>query len=345
MARQMGQRRLRWWQLPAAAALATGLVTACGSSPQTGTTSASHVINIRVGLGSGVNDATPFFAAYQEGFFKKAGLNVTYTTLAGGGTAMDAAFAGGQIDVGIGNATQFISDDAKKVISGKLIGEFTDRNYAILGAKGITSVSQLAGKTLGVSTLDNGDQMFLEAVLAAKGIDPSSESYLALGAPSSRLSALSLGKIAATESPVTEIPASFKSDVILSNTQSPVSFVSDAIFATSSFLPDTTALHKFISAIDEASEWVRAHPSAAVKPCELSETSAAACASGIQISLDNSESSPYTWSATTALDPVSLTQTLAAIARIVPQAKKLTVADIADTAIAGTSASPAAGSS
>jgi hypothetical protein len=175
-------------------------------------------------------------------------------------------------------------------------------------------------------------------VLAAKGIDPGAESYLALGAPSSRLSALSLGKIAATESPVTSIPASFKSEVILSNTQSPVSFVSDAIFASTSFLSDAFALHKFIAAADQASEWVRANPSAAVKACELSETSAAACASGIQISLDKSQSSPYTWSATTALNPVSLTQTLSAIARVVPQAKGLTVADIADTSIAGTAA-------
>lgn len=339
MARQMGQRRFRGWHLAAGAAAAALLATACGSSPQSASTSSSGTVNIRVGLGSGVNDATPFFAAYDQGFFKKAGLDVTYTTLAGGGAAMDAALASNQIDIGIGNATSFISDEAKKVISGKLIGEFTDRNYAILGAKGITSVSQLKGKTLGVSTLNNGDQMFLEAVLAAKGIDPGAENYLALGAPSSRLSALSLGKVAATESPVTEIPASFKSDVILSNTQSPVSFVSDAIFATTSFLSDTSALHKFIAAASQASEWVRANPGAAVKSCELSETSAAACASGIQISLDKSESSPYTWSATTALNPVSLTETLSAIARVVPQAKGLTVGDIADTSIAGTNPS------
>lgn len=343
MARQIGRRGRAGWGLLGALALVTPLLAACGGAGGGTATSADGLINIRVGLGSGVNDATPFFAAYQEGIFKKEGLNVTYVTLAGGESAMDAALASNQIDLGIGNATQFITDASKKAISGKLVGEFTDQNYAVLGAKGITSVSQLSGKTLGVSSANNGDQMFLEAVLAAEGVDPTAETYLAVGAPASRLSAMSIGRISAIEMPVTEIPAQYESSVILSNTQSPVSFVSDAIFSTTKFLADTAALKKFIAATSEASDWVRANPAAAVTPCELSETTAASCASGIKISLDKATSSPYTWSATTALNPASLKDTLAAIARIVPGAKTLTVNDIADTSIAGTSPMAASG--
>lgn len=321
--------------------LALGLA-ACGSAGGTTSTastgsSATGPAKIAVGITTLGPDQTPFFAAVQQGFFKKAGLDVTWESLAGGDLATDAAINQGSIDLAVGGAIEWISDLANKGISGKLIGEITDQNYDVLAGKGITSISQLKGKTIGISANNGGDAIYLQAVLAHYGITKSDVAYLAVGNPTSRLSALDSGSVAAIELPITDLPPGADQNVLLSAKQSPVSLVSLSIFASSSFLAsDGPALKKFMAALGEGATWVRDNPQAAVSACELSGSTAKACQATISIATNTAQSNKYTWSATGAVNLPGIESTIKATALVTPAVAGLTATGIVDSAVAGT---------
>ena len=320
--------------------LALGLA-ACSSGG--GATSAASPANsgtgptkITVGITTLGPDQTPFFAAVQQGLFKKAGLDVTWNSLAGGDLATDAAINQGSIDLAVGGAIEWISDLANKGISGKIIGEITDQNYDVLAGKGITSVSQLKGKTIGISANNGGDAIYLQAVLAHYGITKSDVSYLAVGNPTSRLSALDHGSVAAIELPITDLPPGSGQNIVLSAKQSPVTLVSLSIFASSSFLAsDGSALKKFMTALGEGATWVRNNPQAAVSACQLSGSTAGACQATISTATNVAQSNKYTWSATGAVNLAGIESTIKATSLVTPAVAGLTASDIVDSAVAG----------
>ena len=319
------------------AAVVLGAAACSSSGSSSATSGAGGEVTVHVGVTGGSDDATPFYAADKLGYFKDAGLNVDYTLIAGGDTAVSAALSSNSLDVALQSASQWVSDIAKKAVTGKIVGEYTDHNYDILARPGITSVTQLKGKVIGISSQNAGDQIYLEAVLQHYGISPSDVTFLAVGSPTTRLSTLEAGKIDAMEMPVTEVPASAGHYVMLTAAASPVPVVSQAVFANESFIDgNSAALKKFMAAIGRASTWVRGNQAAAVQYCELSQATAAACTTTIKDATNASVSGAYTWSSTWGLNVSGFETTLTAVAAVVPQAKGLTTSDILDTAIAGT---------
>jgi NitT/TauT family transport system substrate-binding protein len=156
-------------RLQVAVLLACGTLAGCGPNGE-GAAASGGLTRIRVAGTDGVNSATPFFVAMHNGYFKDAGLDVTYVTMSGGDAAMAAAINARQIDVGIGSATQWLSDMAKGVVVGRIIGEFTANNYAILATKGIGDPRALKGKIFAVSSRNAGDHLYSQAVLAHFGV-------------------------------------------------------------------------------------------------------------------------------------------------------------------------------
>ena len=129
-------------------ALAASLLVLAGCSKeedQTGKQGANGLVAIKVGGSEGINTAIPMFVAMRKGYFRDAGLDVTFHSPSGGTTAVVAALKAGEIDVTVGNATQWISEQARGALDGKIIGEISDNLYVCLGAKGITNISQLKG--------------------------------------------------------------------------------------------------------------------------------------------------------------------------------------------------------
>ncbi|BBB01346.1 hypothetical protein RVR_8715 [Actinacidiphila reveromycinica] len=324
--------------MAAAAAMAMALA-ACGgggSGGSSGGTTTNGLIKIRVGSSPGNEDATPFFAAQAQGFFKKNGLDVSETDIAGGDTATAAELASKSLDVVIGNASEWIGDIAKKSISGKIIGEYTDQNYVIVARKGITDVSQLKGKTIGISSVGGGDQIYNLAVLSHSGIKSGDIKQLALGGTAARIGALESGRIDATELPTTTVPDELESRIILTGAASPVKLISGAIFARQDLIDSQgAALKKFVTAMGQAADWVRANPKAAVAACQKTGSTAASCAKDISIAT-GPQSNAYTWSSTCAINLPAVQGTLSAVAALVPQVKGLTEKDVADTSFAGT---------
>lgn len=310
------------------------LVAACGASkPEPGKPNAEGLIPIRVAGAEGISTATPLFVAQQQGFFKAAGLDVTYIPMSSGAAAMAAAIKSGEVDVGIGSASQWISDTARGAIKGKLIGEFSDNIYVILGRKGITDPRQLKGRLFAISGHNAGDHLYSQAVLSHYGMGPDDVTWLQIGDPAARLSALLAGRVDATEMSITSLPPAQRERILISAEQSPVAFVSNAIYARQPLLDaNRGALGKFLGAIGKGSAWVRAHPDAAVPACVKSGSSEAACKETIRLSLE--AKSPFTWSSTTALNIAGIKAMLPMVGAVVPQARTMALAEVADPSVA-----------
>jgi ABC-type nitrate/sulfonate/bicarbonate transport system substrate-binding protein len=322
------RRRLAAFALPMVMAVA-----GCGPQESAGKATPGSALAIRVAGTEGVNSATPFFVARKLGYFRDAGLNVSYVTMSGGDMAMAAALNAGQIDVAIGSSTQWVSDAAKGVVAGKIIGQLTANNYVILARKGISDVRQLKGKLFAVSSLNAGDHLYSQAVLSHFGVAAGDVTWLAMGTPASRLAAMLAGKVDATEMTLTYLPPSAKGSVIVGADESPVQFAGNAFFARQRFLDmNKAALHKFLAAIGKGAQWAIAHPEEAVSACEESGTDAAGCK--VAIDLAKASTSAYTWSPTTHVDRDVIAGMIPIVAGVVPQAKTLSVADIVDISVA-----------
>ena len=317
-------------------ALAASLLVVAGCSKQedqTGKPNANGLVSIRVGGSEGINTAIPLFVAMRQGFFRDAGLDVTFHSLSGGTTAVVAALKAGEIDATVGNATQWISEQARGALDGKIVGEITDNMYVFLGAKGITNIAQLKGKIFAISNHNGGDDIYAHAVLSHYGVSADDVVWLPLGEPASRLSALVAGKVAATELSLTNLPPSAKDMVILGPDKNEVPFVSNAIFVRQGLLAaNKPALKKFVAAIGRASDWIKQHPDQAIPACQETGTSAEGCKNAIQVAMNSGNE--FTWSSTTRVNVKAIAAMLPAIAAIVPQAKGMKVSDVVDESVA-----------
>ncbi len=326
--------------LIATAAVAALGVASCGKKAEPGAQQANGLIRIRVAGGEGINSATPLFVAIKQGFFKDAGLDVTYLSMSGGATAMAAALKAGEVDVGLGAATQWMTDTARGAIQGKLVGEFTDNNYVILAKPGITQPSQLKGKIFAISSHNGGDHLYSQAVLKHHGVSPDDVTWLPMGEASSRLSALMAGKVDGTELTLTNLPPSAAGMVIVSVENSPVQFVSNAIYANNNLLSvNKPAVSKFLAAIGRGADYARAHPDVAIAACQDSGSSLEACKSTIAVAI--ASKNPFTWSSTSGLNATAIAAMQPIVAEVVPQAKTLTLADFADLSVAAQLSAPA----
>jgi NitT/TauT family transport system substrate-binding protein len=320
----------------AAGAILLGGAAACGSSGGSGGAS-----TIRFGVVSPNADLTPLYVAADQGFFKKAGLNVEITNFTGGGASSSAALASGAVDVASGGPGSFLGSIAKKAISGKIFAQLVDQSYDVVATKGITDMAALKGRSIGVSGINSNDHMYLTAVLAHYGISPHDVTFLNTGTPSNRYAALSSGKIQATAEPDSQRTASEGvGKVLLEATKSPVRAPGQVFYAEGDYLKaHAKTLKTFMSVMYKTVAWVKdpKNQKAAVASCAKgSGTAAKVCAEVIGFSGDPSKAGPYTWSSTFAVNPAGMRQSINAAATLIPEAKSLTVGNVVDSSITGT---------
>ncbi len=149
---------------PVAAALAgvvlAGMVTACGSSSTGGQTT------ITIGYQPDLHGAAPLLIAQKEGFFKKVGLNVNLQQFSSG-PPLFTALKSGSLDFGYegpGVAATVIKGGGEIITVDSL-----NRGDEVISNPGITSVSDLKGKSVGV-VLGTSAQMILDLALKKAGV-------------------------------------------------------------------------------------------------------------------------------------------------------------------------------
>lgn len=324
----------------ATAAVLLGGVAACGSSggSSSGSSGAKATSTVRFGVLSPNANLAPVYVAAAEGFFKKAGLDVEITNFSGGGASSSAALASGAVDVASGGPGSFIGSIAKKAIHGKIFAQLMDQSYDLISAKGIDSVSDLKGKTIGISGGNSNDQIYLVALLKDKGISKDDVTFLNTGNPSNRYAALAAGKIDATaQSSSTRSVSENTGTVLVKAESSPIRNPGQVFYVDQNYLDKNKAtLKSFMKVVYSTVDWIKNNQDKAAAACaKESGAPVATCTEVIKFSLDKSIAGKYTWSSTFALDPVGIEQTIKATAILIPEAAKLKVSDVMDTSITG----------
>jgi len=131
------------------------------------------------------------------GFFKQNGLNVSFQPNAGGGGAVRSLATG---------SAQFALSSPDALLNGLAAGEslraiavVVPRNEFLIGvlkSSPITSVSQLRGKKIGVSSFTANAFPIAEAALLEKGINPKTDATIAVvGTGGPALNALQTGQV------------------------------------------------------------------------------------------------------------------------------------------------------
>ena len=169
----------------------SALLVACGSSgggsgtgaaPTSGGTSSGGGGSLTsITIAGPVSAATlPVIVAQQEGFFKKNGLDSTFTTVL---PATLPQIVGKQYDIGLGIQPVFVSalnaGVPVKAFSGGLLDTPSNPQTAIVTKK-VTSIKGLAGTTVGVGALVGNIALATKAFLEANGVDPNSVKFLAV---------------------------------------------------------------------------------------------------------------------------------------------------------------------
>lgn len=188
--------------------VAAGLVTvaaACssggpgsGSGPGSGPGNSGGHITLGVAAGNGPANAD---LAQALGYFKAAGLDVSFKPLSGAGAEAIAGLDSGSITIVESNVVSVMQSAEHGIKAPCFTGgvDFANNmNTTLESVKSITQPSQLAGKSIGVVSTNSANTLMIDAYLAAHGVDYHSVHFVATGVTNT-LSALQSGSVQAGE--------------------------------------------------------------------------------------------------------------------------------------------------
>lgn len=170
------RRSRRPYPLPAALLGALIAVGACGSAATTapGATTAATPVKLTVGLGyiPSVQFA-PFYLAQQSGYYRAAGLDVTFQNRID--PDLIPLVGQGSIDIGIGDGTSVIPAVAQGIpirYVATIYAKFPSIVFA-KAASGIRTAADLKGRRIGTPGRYGSGWIMLEALLGSAGLTPS----------------------------------------------------------------------------------------------------------------------------------------------------------------------------
>lgn len=150
---------------------------------------------MKVAVASKLAGHWALWSGIEEGIFADSGITVEVIVVQTD-TAGVQALQSGDVDFIIGTIPQIISANTA---GASLIGVAAVQNrpiYRMIAAKGVTDVSQIKGKNVGVSEVQLGiDSYLMQAWLAAKGLTKDDYTLVGTGAVSTRVAALSSGGV------------------------------------------------------------------------------------------------------------------------------------------------------
>ena len=165
-----------------------------------------HLTPVRVGVIADIMDFSAFWYAEVTGLFEAHGLDVSVTRTYSVQAAVDR-LRSGEFDIALGAPEGILGQagpDSELVMIG---GTTSILLLSLMGAPGITSMSQLAGATLGASSATEGTALLMLEMLAAAGVDAGGVRIEPVGVGSVRFEALLEGRIAAG---ILNVPATYE---------------------------------------------------------------------------------------------------------------------------------------
>jgi NitT/TauT family transport system substrate-binding protein len=176
---------------------AAGLLAACSSGgSSTKTANGASVTSMTAGWSTASGGTGPLWIGVDQGIFTKYGLNVSLVE--SGSTASATAVVAGKAQVYYGEATSAFQAVAQNQPV-EIVGTFRDYNFFyFLAGPGIKSASELAGKTIAISSVGDSTDLSTRNALQQLGVNVNDVTLLATGTSSAREAALLTGKVAAT---------------------------------------------------------------------------------------------------------------------------------------------------
>lgn len=143
----------------------------------------SDLVDITVGVVA-TADAAPLYLGIAEGYFEDEGLNVE-AVVAEGGAAVIPAVVSGDFDIGYSNIVSLVfaqsqGIDVRLVTGGAVVSGTEGEGYIqVVVAEGgeVNDYDDLQGRTLGVNTLRNINDLAMRTALEARGLDPDSITF------------------------------------------------------------------------------------------------------------------------------------------------------------------------
>lgn len=240
--------------------------SASSSASMTSSASAAATTNIVVGA-LPVLDTAGLQVAIKEGFFTKAGLNVTVKSVAQSTVAIPDLLHGSIDIIGGGNYVSFLEAQANGAFPVQFLAPAVDctaNDYGVvaLPSSGITTASGLAGKTVAVNLTKNIQTLTTDAVLKSEGVG--SVSYVQIPFPD-MVAALKAGRVSAISVVEPFLAAALKAGgkLVASTCTGPTAdFPMSGYITTQSWSQQHPAAAKaFQQALEEGNAYADAHPS------------------------------------------------------------------------------------
>lgn len=218
-----------------------------------------------------IGDCLQLYVAADKGFFSEEGLEAIPTPMKGGAVIAPAVEAG-EADVGWSNAVSVIIAHSKGFDFGFLTSganslEGGHRVHSLLVAKGspISSVKDLAGKTVAINTLGNINELSLRALAEAEGLDIATVKLVEMPFPNmeAALKNGSVDAVLAVEPFVTLSLAHETAKTLVKSVHKSFGdkFMIGSWFAKKSWVEkNPEAAAAFVRAINKASDYIRDNP-------------------------------------------------------------------------------------
>jgi len=154
----------------------------------------SRAENIKIGLPSVTITAMPFFVAKEHGFFQQEGLNAEMVVMPAS-LNIKVLLAGDiQYAATMGSAVAA----AIRGINVRIVMLFVDRPLQdLVGAANISSISELKGKVLAISSRGGLQDIIMRRILTQSKIDPNQVNIITIPGQTAMISALKSNRIAA----------------------------------------------------------------------------------------------------------------------------------------------------
>lgn len=158
-------RSLRWAAGIAAVAL---VASACGSPAAPPAADGGATRTIKIAVGATTAASIPLWVGIDQGVFAKHHLDVQLITLSG--TKAPPALASGSVQI----SDSGISDLAGAIVAGApitIVGTtYPFQFFRMYGKKGLTSPTELAGKTIAASSAGSASDTAVQSAMASSGL-------------------------------------------------------------------------------------------------------------------------------------------------------------------------------
>jgi NitT/TauT family transport system substrate-binding protein len=152
---------------------------------------------VTMGITLATSTFLPIFLAEQNGYFTQEGLTVTVTGFRGG-SDLTRAMVANSIDVGVASPAGVIGALQAGQDVKVFYGGFNQVPFDWYALPSIKKVTDLRGKTIGITRFGSSTDVLTRMVLAKAGLNPAKDVRIVQGGGSSeRLAAMEAGQIAA----------------------------------------------------------------------------------------------------------------------------------------------------